>query len=218
MSVRFRREGGRVTSKNESGTFFYVLQDALRILYVDDDPILREFAQVHLTTDTASVSVAGDGVEALSLLDSVYPDVMLLDLEMPRMDGFEVLRHLRSEAAYERLPVIVATGREDVEAVDRAFEAGATAFVVKPVNWRLLSHQIRYVHRAGQTELSLLEARQRAKSEASALADSLVRLSSLGAHFVASALRLDSSLKAPAAEFVQALEKAAARARGRDAG
>ena len=207
-----------VGSYGEAGTFFYVLQDALRILYVDDDPILREFAQVHLTTDTASVTVAEDGLDALAQMDEARPDVVLLDLEMPRMDGFEVLRRLRAEAAYERLPIIVATGREDVAAVDRAFDEGATSFVVKPINWRLLSYQIRYVHRSHQAELSLLEARRRARAEAGEITDALSRLCSLGARFVADALRLDPSLKAPAGEYIKALELASFSIRRRTGG
>ncbi|HEY9217410.1 MAG TPA: response regulator [Phenylobacterium sp.] len=202
-----------VDTQDDAGTFFYVLQDALRILYVDDDPILREFAQVHLTTDTASVATAEDGLVALAMLEEVKPDLILLDLEMPRLDGFEVLRHLRAEAAYSRMPVIVATGREDVNAVDRAFREGATSFVVKPINWRLLSYQIRYVHRAHQAELSLLEARRRARTEVNEANDTLTRLCSLGARFVADALRIDPSLKAPAAGYLQALENASATAR-----
>lgn len=207
-----------VGDNGETGTFFYVLQDALRILYVDDDPILREFAQVHLTTETATVTVAEDGLVALERMDEARPDVVLLDLEMPRMDGFEVLQRLRSEADYERLPVIVATGREDVAAVDRAFEAGATSFVIKPINWRLLSYQIRYVHRAHQAELSLLEARRRARSEVNEITDAMSRLCSLGARFVADALRLDPSLKAPAAAYIEALEQASTTARKRTSG
>ena len=207
-----------MASDGEAATFFYVLQDALRILYVDDDPILREFAQVHLTTETASVAVAEDGLAALAKLDEARPDVVLLDLEMPRMDGFEVLRRLRAEAAYERLPVIVATGREDVAAVDRAFEDGATSFVVKPINWRLLSYQIRYVHRAHQSELSLLEARRRARADSDKVTDALNRLCSLGARFVADALRLEPSLKTPASAYVTALEQASSCVRRRAGG
>ncbi len=200
-------------SNGEAGTFFYVLQDALRILYVDDDPILREFAQVHLTTDAATVAVAEDGLAALERLDEAPPDVMLLDLEMPRMDGFEVLRRLRADAAYARLPVIVATGREDVAAIDRAFREGATSFVVKPINWRLMSYQILYVHRAHQAEASLIEARRRARAEVAEVSESLTRLCTLGARFVADALRVDPSLKAPAAEYLQALERESVTAR-----
>ena len=133
-----------------AGSFFYVLQDAVRILFVDDDPIMREFAAVHLATDKAEVALAADGVEALERVAVTPPDVVLLDLEMPRLDGFEVLARLRGDPGTRDLPVIVVTGREDTAAIDRAFEAGATSFLVKPINWRLLSYQIRYVLRAGR--------------------------------------------------------------------
>ena len=135
-----------------AGAFFYVLQEATRILFVDDDPIMREFGAVHLSTDTADVALASDGLEALQAVARSRPDIVLLDLEMPRMDGFEVLSRLRADPATQHLPVIVVTGREDVDAIDRAFQAGATSFLVKPINWRLLSYQIRYVLRAGRSE------------------------------------------------------------------
>ena len=132
--------------------FFYVLDEPTRILFVDDDPILREFAQVNLETPTTSIDVAADGLEALNILAAGSHDLVLLDLEMPVMDGFTVLARLRADAATKDLPVIVQTGREDVEAIDRAFRLGATAFVTKPLNWRLLSYQIRYVLRASGAE------------------------------------------------------------------
>lgn len=135
--------------------FFYVLDEPTRILFVDDDPILREFAQVNLETPTTSIDVAADGLEALNSLAAGNHDLVLLDLldlEMPVMDGFSVLARLRADAATKDLPVIVQTGREDVEAIDRAFRLGATAFVTKPLNWRLLSYQIRYVLRASGAE------------------------------------------------------------------
>src|SRR4026208_328341 len=91
---------------DKDGTFFYVLQDALKILYVDDDPILREFAVVNLTSEQATVASAGDGAEALKLLDAYEPNILLLDLDMPNMDGFEVLAQLRRSDRWAQLPVI----------------------------------------------------------------------------------------------------------------
>ncbi|MFP5296985.1 MAG: PleD family two-component system response regulator, partial [Alphaproteobacteria bacterium] len=75
-------------------------------------------------------------------------DLVLLDLEMPGMDGFAVLERMREDAALRHVPVVVQTGREDVEAIDRCFHLGAASFVMKPLNWRLLTYQIRYVLRA----------------------------------------------------------------------
>ena len=135
--------------------FFYVLDEEARILFVDDDPILREFAQVNLASATAEVDVAADGIEALDMLSRRRYDLLLVDLEMPRMDGFELLARLRADPATAHLPIIVETGREDVDAIDRAFRAGATAFVTKPMNWRLLSYQLRFTLRAARAEAAL---------------------------------------------------------------
>jgi CheY-like chemotaxis protein len=138
--------------RNGERAFFYVLDDAVHILFVDDDAIMREFATVHLATEKAEVATAGDGLEALAAIAAHRPDIVLLDLEMPNLDGFETLARLRADPATRDLPVIVVTGREDASAIDRAFDAGATSFLVKPINWRLLSYQIRYVMRAGRAE------------------------------------------------------------------
>jgi CheY-like chemotaxis protein len=183
------------------GGFFYVLEDAVRILFVDDDPILREFAQVHLTTDCAEVLVAQDGQEALEVLRETQPDIVLMDLEMPRMDGFEALTRLRADPAHERTPVIVVTGREDVAAIDRAFLAGATSFVSKPLNWRLISYQIRYVHRACLAERSL-------RAEAEAATGALAGLCAAGSRFLSAALSAAPGVKPHATPYLEALEAA----------
>jgi len=139
------------------GEFFYVLDEPLHLLFVDDDPILCEFAQVHLASEKGRVSVAADGEQALTHIREQGCDLVLLDLEMPRLDGFQVLDALRADEATKRLPVIVITGREDVVAIDRAFAMGASSFIVKPINWRLLNYQIRFVDRAHRAERQLLD-------------------------------------------------------------
>ncbi|CAN5332696.1 hypothetical protein BH11PSE2_BH11PSE2_13570 [soil metagenome] len=175
----------------QNDAFFCVLQDPIKILFVDDDPILREFAVVHLSSENTSVDVLDDGVSALEQLDSVNPDIILLDLEMPRMDGFEFLQHLRSNPRHSGIPVIVCTGREDVKAIDRAFEAGATSFVVKPINWRLLTYQIRFVDRAGKSE---------------PVQSGLEDLARAGSRFMTHALRARPDLRTEAEPFARALE------------
>jgi DNA-binding response OmpR family regulator len=136
-------------------SFFYPMDEHARLLFVDDDPVLREFAQVNLASATAEVDVAEDGIAALDCLQRFKYDLLLVDLEMPRLDGYALLEMLRADPATAHLPVIVETGREDVEAIDRAYGAGATAFVTKPLNWRLLSYQIKFVLRAARGEADL---------------------------------------------------------------
>jgi signal transduction histidine kinase len=140
-----------------SSEFFYVLDEPLHLLFVDDDPILCEFAQVHLASEKGRISVAADGEAALTHIREQGCDLVLLDLEMPKLDGFGVLDALRADEATRRLPVIVITGREDVVAIDRAFAKGASSFIVKPINWRLLNYQIRFVDRARGAEQQLID-------------------------------------------------------------
>jgi DNA-binding response OmpR family regulator len=192
---------------DKDGTFFYVLQDALKILYVDDDPILREFAVVNLTSEQATVASAGDGAEALKLLDAYEPNILLLDLDMPNMDGFEVLAQLRRSDRWAQLPVIAVTGREDVTAVDRAFDAGATSFVIKPLNWRLLAYQIRYVHRSAHAEAALAAAQSAATEEVAALQAQLHRLALACSTFLAGALAREPGLRPLATPFALAVDE-----------
>ncbi len=188
----------------DGGSFFYVHHDAAHILFVDDDPIMREFAQVHLSTDKAQVRLAADGLEALESVAAQAPDVMLLDLEMPRLDGFEVLARLRADPATRDLPVIVVTGREDVAAIDRAFEAGATSFLVKPINWRLLTYQIRYVMRAQRMEHPYsVDA-----AELAALRRGVLRLAHEGTELVRRALGGPPDLRHAARRYAEALTDA----------
>jgi DNA-binding response OmpR family regulator len=130
----------------------FVLDEPLRVLVVDDDPILREFASVYLATPTATIDTACDGVAARTSLGQVAYDIVLLDIEMPRLDGFSLLEEIRSDRALRHLPVIMLTGHDDIGSIDRAYQLGANSFATKPVNWRQLSYQIRYVVRTRSAE------------------------------------------------------------------
>lgn len=189
------------------GAFFYVLQDALRILFVDDDPILREFAGVHLTTENATVAVAQDGQAALEAMVELRPDIVLMDLEMPVMDGFQALARARADHRIAQTPIVVITGREDVAAIDRAFEAGATSFVAKPLNWRLLSYQIRYIDRARRREAAL-------RAQAAQARKALEDLSIAGSRFLSQALDAAPALRTSGGPYLAAIETAARAAGG----
>jgi CheY-like chemotaxis protein len=146
--------------------FTYVLDDDARILVTDDDAILREFARVHLTTPSASVELAESAEEGLKCLNTGEFDIALIDLEMPGMGGLEMIKRLRADPSHCDLPIVVVTGRDDMNSIDLAYEAGATSFVTKPVNWRLMSYQLRYVLRAHR----LSSAKQELGAEGSLLA------------------------------------------------
>lgn len=196
----------------EAEGFFYVLKDSIRILLVDDDPILREFAIVHLSSETAQVQTAADGIEALDMLRASPVDLVLLDLGMPKMDGFDVLKRMQDDPQTADIPVIVVTGREDVGAIDRAFDAGATSFVVKPINWRLLSYQIRFVRRAWTTERVLTRANREARTGSQLIGDALTDMARESVQFMQLALGAAPELRGAANAYAQALERFSAAA------
>lgn len=153
----------------------FVIRDDARLLVADDDPILREFASTHLSTPSVTVETAFDGEDAWGKLQAQPFDIALIDLGMPRLDGFGLIERVRADARLSHLPIVVITGREDMAAIDRAYTCGATSFVVKPLNWRLLSHQLGYVLRSSRNEAAMCEARVAAE-RAGAVKANLLRL------------------------------------------
>jgi DNA-binding response OmpR family regulator len=128
--------------------FSFVTLDEVTILAVDDDPIHREFATVYLGAPGTSVVTADSAEAGLAQLESRHFDIALVDVDMPGMNGIDMVQTLRTDSRYDNLPIIVITGREDMASIDRAYDAGATSFMCKPVNWRLLSHQVKFLLRA----------------------------------------------------------------------
>ena len=127
--------------------FLYVLDEEMRILVVDDDPILREFARVYLATPSATIETACDGRAAIEMLACARYDVVVSDIDMPNLDGFGLLEWIRADERLRDVPVIMLTSHEDIASMDRAHALGASSFANKPVNWRLVSYLIRQVWR-----------------------------------------------------------------------
>jgi len=105
---------------------------SLLVLIVDDDEDLRFLARKALVHAGHTVLEAGSGEEGLSLIEIHKPDLLLLDLNMPGMNGFEVLRRLRTRETGRPLPVIVLTALGDEESARSSFQFGATDFLIKP--------------------------------------------------------------------------------------
>ena len=107
-----------------------------------------------------SVAQAADGEEALALFDSERPELVILDVEMPGMDGIEVCRRLRQRSDARHIPVVMATGLDDIASINAAYAAGATDFIPKPVNWGLMGHRVRYILRASQASRDLADSEE----------------------------------------------------------
>lgn len=160
-----------------SDGYQYVFDRPVRLLVVDDDPIMREFASTQFAQPGATIVTAGDGEEAWERLttDPEPFDLVLSDLEMPRCNGFMLVERIRASGRHQTIPVVVITGRDDLFAIDRAYEVGATTFVTKPVNWRQLGYQLRYVLRTAAMDVEIRGARDAAQ-RAAALRENLLAL------------------------------------------
>ncbi len=134
------------------------------ILLVDDDAGYRLTTREVLEGHGMQVIEADSGQQALDLLEQHTPDLVMLDALMPGMDGFEACRRIRRQPRWRILPIMMVTGLDDMESVDRAFESGASSFIGKPINFTLLIHRIRFQLRMAQTARELHENQQRLAS------------------------------------------------------
>lgn len=141
------------------------LQDC-RVLVVDDNRVNRHLLLALLERGGfRTVDSAEDGADALARLDSFRPDLILLDLMMPRMDGFEMCRRLRADPAWAHLPVLVQSSLNRAEDRAKAFAAGATDYVTKPLNALELLARVR-IHLQNQAllrDLTLFRSRTEAE-------------------------------------------------------
>jgi len=152
------------------------------ILVADDDPTTRLLIAASLRKSGFRVLVAEDGAQAIEIYRSDLPDLILLDVEMPHLDGFEVCTQVRqSDPSLQRqVPVVMVTGMDDLDSVRRAYDAGATDFIAKPINVVTLTHRIRYILRASRSAESLRIAEACHSAMLSAIPDIVLRLTSDG--------------------------------------
>jgi diguanylate cyclase (GGDEF)-like protein len=131
------------------------------ILIVDDDPVARMVAAAHLRKEGYAVALAENGAVFIEVLQDINPDLILLDVDMPVLDGFSACRQLRSLHSGKTVPVIMMTGLEGDNSIEEAYEAGATDFIAKPVNWTLLKQRLRFMLRAVNAMSDLVESESR---------------------------------------------------------
>lgn len=146
-----------------------------QILVVDDDPAILDIMAVRLREAGYGVKTVDRAKQALMEIKVNTYDLLLTDLEMPGMDGFALIEHIRHVEKLIDFPIIVITSSSDSESCTRAFHAGATNFTTKPINWTLLAGQISYVLRNADRETALRDARATAE-RATALRDNLMSI------------------------------------------
>ncbi len=144
------------------------------ILVVDDDMAMRLLACTSLQQAGFEAYEAADGQEAVDIATKLVPDVILLDLEMPVLDGFSACRELRKNEDLRDTPIIMLTGREDDESIETAYDCGANDFISKPINWSLLGHRVRYIIRASRMSRGLRVSETKNRAFAKAIPDSML--------------------------------------------
>lgn len=114
---------------------------SLKVLVVDDEEMTRNLLRLMLSRSSYTVIEAGGGYEALEMVAAHQPDLVILDLMMPDLDGFSVCERLRQQPALDNMPIFILSARADHETIARGLELGATKYLTKPVGYKdLLAH------------------------------------------------------------------------------
>ncbi len=110
------------------------MEETNRILIADDNQANCELLEAYLSEIDCEVDIARDGKETLEKVTSFQPDLILLDIMMPKLSGFEVCKKLKSDPATQRIMILMVTALNELGGIERAVEAGTNDFLSKPVN------------------------------------------------------------------------------------
>ena len=132
-----------------------------KILIADDDPLARLFVKNALEPAGMVVLEATGGKDALAKFEAIGPDLVILDIMMPDMDGYLTCSRIRSLPRGKRVPILVLTGLDDAQSIGQAYQHGATDFITKPVNATILCHHVRYMLRTNNVLHALIRSESR---------------------------------------------------------
>jgi len=153
---------------------------SVRVLVGDDDRLLRDIASATLEAAGFIVATVPSGDAAVAACARHMPDIVLLDVEMSEGDGYHACSNIRLLPGGRDVPIVMVTGLDDPMSINRAYDAGATDFVVKPINWALLVHRIRYVLRGARTIEALRLSEQKNAALLKAIPDGIFLLDAAG--------------------------------------
>jgi diguanylate cyclase (GGDEF)-like protein len=146
----------------------------IHVLIVDDDAGSRLLMRRSLERAGFVVSEAADGTAAVAAVESGECNAVLMDVEMPSMNGYDACKAIRARTGGAHLPIMMVTGRDDVASINQSYQAGATDFLAKPINWNLLGHRVQYLVRGGRLVQQLEESEGRQRAMLDALPDLLL--------------------------------------------
>lgn len=131
-------------------------QRSLHVVIAEDEPLILELIRTRLELANYVTHTARDGVEAMELIDKIRPRAILLDINMPRLDGFGVLERLKTDPQLRDIPVLVLTARNSGDDVRRAIALGARDFLAKPFDHLKLMQRLERLVRRRQAKGDLL--------------------------------------------------------------
>jgi len=134
------------------------ISEKARILIVDDDASMRKLMKAFLVEGNYTITEADNGADALAAIKKEEPDMVLLDVNMPGMSGFEVCAEIRKQSGDTNISVVMVTALDDSASIEKAFQLGATAFVNKPINWVTFHHQMMYLLKARSAFVELQQS------------------------------------------------------------
>lgn len=140
-----------------------MIENNRKVLIVDDNYKNIELAVSLLQEENYEIAIAGSGIEALSVIKEFSPDLVLLDVMMPEMDGFEVCRNLKSDLKYKDIPVIFLTAKSEMDDMLNGFRAGGVDYIKKPFNQEELLMRVK-THVDLKKSLELLQYHNKEKS------------------------------------------------------
>jgi diguanylate cyclase (GGDEF)-like protein len=174
-------------------------QQRIRVLVADDDALLRDIAAATLEGAGFDVEVVATGDAAVAACATRLPDIALLDVEMPSGSGYQACAGIRQLPGGANLPIVMVTGHDDPASIDQAYNVGATDFVVKPINWALIVHRIKYVLRGARNLDALRFSEQKNAALLRAIPDGIFLVDTLGtiSHIVSPIAGLIDGTHAP---------------------
>ncbi|MBF0620868.1 MAG: diguanylate cyclase [Magnetococcales bacterium] len=150
------------------------------VLVADDSSSARKLIAGHLATLDCRVVEAEDGKEAVKKFKKELPDLVLMDANMPMVDGYRACQEIKKTPEGKLTPVIMVTANDSPESVDQAFDAGAQEYLTKPVHWPILQHRVRLVIEGKRARDALSEQHARMDSIFNTAADAIIVIDQQG--------------------------------------